>query len=33
LLQQFVPNDNPLDLIFRYGFYDHGKDFITCKFQ
>ena len=30
LLQQFVPNDNPPDLIFRYGFYDHGKDFVSC---
>ena len=30
LLQQFVPNDDPLHEIFIYGAWDHSKDFITC---
>ena len=33
LLQQFTPNDDPLDLVFRYGLADHLKDFASCAVE
>jgi RHS repeat-associated protein len=32
LLQQYVPNGNPLDLSI-YLFWDHPRDFVTCTIQ
>jgi RHS repeat-associated protein len=33
LLREYVPNDNPADLIFRYGAWDHFYYFTACAVQ
>jgi len=33
LLREFIPNDNPVDLIFRYGVADHFYYFTACAVE